>query len=152
MSGSIPPRWNSPFSKKSYSSLMSGGKYVCIIDDDLSARKGLSRYLRLAGYEVLLFASVDDFLSGFDPEKPGCTVLDIRMMSLSDEGFKQKIAARKMNQPLLFVSADDDPEIRRKAHALGARGFFRKPVDGTALLDAIQWAFTEVNDEPGNNR
>ena len=35
---------------------------------------------------------------------------------------------------------DDDPETRRKTEEMNAAGFFRKPVDGTALLDAIDWA------------
>ncbi len=43
---------------------------------------------------------------------------------------------------------DDDPETRDKAKILKATGYFRKPVDGPALLDAINWAFQM--DEPGN--
>jgi len=35
---------------------------------------------------------------------------------------------------------DDDPETRLKAQMMNAAGFFRKPVDGTALFDAIEWA------------
>ena len=31
-------------------------------------------------------------------------------------------------------------KTRRKAEEMKAVGFFRKPVDGTALLDAIDWA------------
>jgi DNA-binding NarL/FixJ family response regulator len=41
---------------------------------------------------------------------------------------------------LIFVTADDDPEIRSKAKRMKAAGFFHKPVDGPALLDAIDWA------------
>jgi FixJ family two-component response regulator len=126
---------------------MRKGKTVYIVDDDPSARGGLSRYLRTAGYEVLSFASVEEFCSGFDPEKTGCIVLDIRMMSFSNEDLKEKIAVSKIKQSLILVSADDEPEVRRKAHELGAKGFFRKPVDGTALLDAIKWAFADVNNE-----
>ena len=33
----------------------------------------------------------------------------------------------------------DDNESRKKALAVNAVGFFRKPVDGSALLDAIDW-------------
>jgi len=41
---------------------------------------------------------------------------------------------------VIFVTADDDEQTRKKARALEAAGFFRKPVDGPALLDAIIWA------------
>jgi len=42
--------------------------------------------------------------------------------------------------PIIVVTADDDPETRREAEEMRAIGFFRKPVDGTALLDSIDWA------------
>ena len=38
------------------------------------------------------------------------------------------------------ISGDDDPAIRRAAQRMNAAAFFRKPVDGSALLDAIDWA------------
>jgi DNA-binding response OmpR family regulator len=37
------------------------------------------------------------------------------------------------------MSARDDDGTRRLARDLGAQAFFRKPVDGAALVDAIAW-------------
>ena len=51
-----------------------------------------------------------------------------------------ELKARGLDLPIIVVTADDDPETRRKARRMKAAGFFRKPVDGTALLDAIEWA------------
>ena len=34
----------------------------------------------------------------------------------------------------------DDAETRERARKLGAAAFFRKPVDGQALIDSIHWA------------
>jgi DNA-binding response OmpR family regulator len=47
---------------------------------------------------------------------------------------------RGIQLPVIAVSARDDEEARRAARDLGAQFFFRKPVDGQALLDAIHWA------------
>jgi FixJ family two-component response regulator len=47
--------------------------------------------------------------------------------------------------PIIVVTADDDPVPRLKAQKMGAVGFFRKPVDGRALLDAINWALRSDN-------
>ena len=44
--------------------------------------------------------------------------------------------------PVIFVTAHDTPETRELAHRLGAAGYFRKPVDEQALLDAIAWALS----------
>jgi FixJ family two-component response regulator len=42
--------------------------------------------------------------------------------------------------PVIFVTAHDTPETRQRAQSVGAAGYFRKPVDDQALLDAIAWA------------
>jgi FixJ family two-component response regulator len=42
--------------------------------------------------------------------------------------------------PVITVSAFDDAGTRERARKLGAVAFFRKPVDGQALIDAIHWA------------
>ena len=34
---------------------------------------------------------------------------------------------------------DDNQDARKLTKNMGAIGFFRKPVDGTALLDTIKW-------------
>jgi DNA-binding NarL/FixJ family response regulator len=44
--------------------------------------------------------------------------------------------------PVIFVTAHDTPETRCRAQSAGAAGYFRKPVDDQALLDAIAWAIS----------
>ena len=44
--------------------------------------------------------------------------------------------------PVIFVTAHDTPETRDLAKRLGAAGYFCKPVDDRALLDAIGWALS----------
>jgi len=39
--------------------------------------------------------------------------------------------------PLMFVTADCDPKIKEIALQISVVGFFRKPVDGTALNQDI---------------
>jgi FixJ family two-component response regulator len=48
---------------------------VCVVDDDLSVRKSLSRLLTLAGYRVEAFQSAREFLTREVPEGPCCLVL-----------------------------------------------------------------------------
>ena len=110
------------------------------MDDDASARRGLARLLRTAGYDVHAFASANEFLDALDPQLWGCLVLDARMPGLSGEELHEELKGQGVDLPIIVVTADDDPETRRRALRMGAAGFFRKPVDGTALLDAIRWA------------
>ena len=58
---------------------------IFVVDDDSSARKGLARLMRTAGYDVREFASADDFLASIDPNVSGCLVLDARMPGITSE-------------------------------------------------------------------
>jgi FixJ family two-component response regulator len=115
-------------------------RVVFVVDDDESARSGIARLLRTAGHDVRAFDSAEEFLDAYDPETFGCMVLDARMPGMSGEELHAELKARGVQLPIIVVSADDDPETRRAAHRMNAAAFFRKPVDGSALLDAIEWA------------
>ena len=110
-----------------------------MVDDDSSARKGLARLLRTAGHDVRDFASANEFLDALHPETCGCLVLDARMPELSSKELHEALEARGICLSIIVVTADDNDETRRHAEEMKADGFFRKPVDGTALLDAINW-------------
>ena len=117
--------------------------HVFVIDDDSSARKGIARLLRAAGYNVHAFDSASKFLETLDESPSGCILLDIRMPGMSGEELVLELKNRNVNLPIIVVTADDTADTRRKAQEMNAQGFFRKPVDGTALLDAISWALSK---------
>ena len=119
---------------------MNAANQVFVVDDDRSARRGIARLLRAAGYNVHDFASAYDFLDAFNPGTSGCLVLDARMPGLTGEELQAELELLKVDLPIIVVTADDDPATRLRAQKMNAAGFFRKPVDGHALLDAIDWA------------
>ncbi len=121
-------------------SCMTSTRCVFVVDDDLSARRGLARLLRAAGHDTRDFASATEFLDAFEPGAGGCLLLDARMPGLSSEELQAELEVRRCNLPIIVITGDDDPETRRSAQRIKAAGFFRKPVDGPALLDAIAWA------------
>jgi len=129
---------------------MTNDNCIFLVDDDSSARKGLARLLRAAGYDVRDFASAKDFLDALGSEASGCLVLDARMSGISNEEVLEELKARNIHLPIIVVTGDDDSETRRKAQKMKATGFFRKPVDGPALLDAIKWALQ--TNMPGVNK
>jgi FixJ family two-component response regulator len=113
---------------------------VYLIDDDESVRRALQRLLRSAGFEVKAFSSGEAFLQSENLDVGACIVLDIRMPGLTGFDLQEKLASRGIRIPVITVSAFDDAETRERARKLGAVAFFRKPVDGQALIDAIHWA------------
>lgn len=113
---------------------------VFVVDNDPSARKGIARLLRTANYDVGDFDSIEEFINALDSEVPSCVVLDADMPDLHCEELREELKARGIQPPIIAITANDDPETRRKAQIMNAAGFFRKPVDGTALLDAVEWS------------
>ena len=123
---------------------------IYIVDDDLSAQKGLTRLLAAAGHEAKAFSSFEEFLliQAFDSNE--CLIMDASMSELSGIDLQAVFIHKNLNIRVIVLSARDDNESREKALAVNAVGFFRKPVDGYALLDAIDWAFKTAGRDNGH--
>ncbi len=113
---------------------------VYILDDDSSVRKGLSRLLRASGFDTLSFPNASNFLKGLRPDGLGLLITDLRMPGLSIEELVKELKNRELNMNIIVVTGDDTIQSKKLANAIGAVGFFRKPVDGNALIDAIHWS------------
>jgi DNA-binding NtrC family response regulator len=62
------------------------------------------------------------------------------MPEISTEEFAKKLSENNTNLKIIVITADDSPVSRQKAFDIKAMEFFRKPIDGNALLDTIGWA------------
>jgi FixJ family two-component response regulator len=87
--------------------------------------------------------SSEEFLSISRQEQDACIVADIRMPGLTGFDLTETLAARGIGIPVIVVSASDDAQVREYARRVGAAGFFQKPVDDQAILDAIWWSLSE---------
>lgn len=123
------------------------GTNVYVLDDDNSARKGLSRLLRMAGFNVLSFSNASSFLNELKPNASGSLITDLRMPGLSVEELSKELKCLESNINIFVVSGDDDLVSKKIAYDIGAKGFFRKPVDGTALIDSINWLLKNNNEK-----
>jgi two-component system response regulator FixJ len=124
---------------------------IYIVDDEESVRRGLSRLMRSAGMSCRDFASAEQFLAEMDPQQKGCILLDITMPGLTGLQLPNELKKRKINLPVIAVSARDDADTCNQARQLGARFFLRKPVDDQALLDAIRWVLEGERPHPTTN-
>jgi FixJ family two-component response regulator len=121
------------------------GQQVFVVDDDLSARIGLTRLLNAAGFNVRFFAGFNEFLKLIKTEKYGCILLDPHISGFETTELKEKLSKSDQNLVVIFITSDYNEETRMKARELNAVGFFSKPVDGLALIDAIKWAMRKDN-------
>ena len=118
---------------------------VFIVDDESSIRTSMTRLLRSAGLRAEAFASVDDFFKQSDVPPNSCIVADISMPGTSSLALPGALAERGLQLPIIFVTAEDNEQVRAEAKRVGAAGYFRKPIDDCALLDAIEWALRDSN-------
>lgn len=112
---------------------------VCIVDSDASVREGLSRVVESAGYEVRRFDSVEAFVGGTQALGAGCAVVDLTDADSGTPAVRARLTVVATLVPMIVLSTTDGAHRHSAARELGARAFFRKPVDAIALLDSIGW-------------
>ena len=111
---------------------------VFVIDDDPSARRGVTRLLRTAGVNVESFASAKEFLASGEREGPGCIILDVRMPEMTGPELQEELSKADYSMPIIFLSAHGDVPMTAQAMKKGAVDFLTKPVDRDDLLGAIR--------------
>ena len=123
---------------------------IFIIDDDPSARRGLTRLVRAAGLNTESFASAKDFLNSGKIDGPGCVILDVRMPEMTGPDLQKKLAKNEYSMPIIFVSAQADVPTTVRTMKKGAVNFLTKPIGGDDLLGAIPESLTK--DTENRNR
>ena len=108
---------------------------VFVVDDDPSARKGLARLLKSAGYIVESFASAHEFLDRVKQgESAGCVVLDVQMPGLSGLDLQRELKAFTPPISIIFISGHGDIPMSVRAMKDGATDFLAKPIHDQELL------------------
>lgn len=113
---------------------------VMVVDDDAGVRNAMRLLLRSVKLECALFPSAQEFLAAFDPQQPGCLVLDIRMPGMSGMELQQQLNLRGAVIPVIFMTGHGDIPMAVEAMQHGAFDFLQKPFRDQDLLDRIQKA------------
>jgi FixJ family two-component response regulator len=113
---------------------------VFLVDDYAPVRSSISRLLRAAGFAVAPFASAEEFLEQYDPQKVGCLVLDIAMPSLNGLELQHVLAKAGSLLPIIFLTGHGDIPTGVQAMKHGASDFLTKPVNDEDLLAAVRVA------------
>jgi FixJ family two-component response regulator len=112
---------------------------IYLVDDDTSVRTGLSRLMRVSGFDVKAFDTAEQFLAEVSQDWNGCVLLDMALPRVTGLQVQERLRDTGIRLPVIAMSARDDDGVRESARALGARFFLHKPIDDQALLDAISW-------------
>jgi FixJ family two-component response regulator len=113
---------------------------VFVVDDDEAVRTSLRLLLKSVGLQVETFASAQEFLDQFDPDRAGCLVLDIRMPGMSGLELQQQLNERHSIMPIVFITGHGDVPMAVEAMQAGAVDFIQKPFRDQDLIDRINRA------------
>jgi len=113
---------------------------VFVVDDDAAVRKAVALLLKSVSLPVETFESGRDFLDAFDPERPGCLVLDLRMPGPSGLDVQEELRRRGSSLPIVFITAHGDVPNAVQAMQAGAVDFIQKPFRDQDLLDRVHKA------------
>ncbi len=116
------------------------GTLVYLVDDEFSVRDSLALLIESTGQSVRSFESAEAFLNNYDPEQPGCLLLDVRMPSMSGLELQGELLKREIFIPIIFISGHAGIPDSAKAFRAGAVDFLEKPFDNEILLERIDEA------------
>ena len=113
---------------------------VYVVDDDEAVRSSLRMLIRSVGLQARAFGLATEFLETYDPDLPGCVVLDVRMPGMSGLEMQQELNRRGATIPVVFITGHGDVPMAVEAMQAGAVDFIQKPFRDQDLLDRINQA------------
>lgn len=122
---------------------------VFIVDDDAEVRDALQLLMQSVGLAVEPFASAQAYLDRFDPTRPGCLVLDIRMPGISGLELQQQLQQKPLHPPIVMITGHGDVPMAVRAVQSGASDFIEKPFRDQVLLDSVHRAITQDAEHRG---
>jgi FixJ family two-component response regulator len=111
---------------------------IAVIDDDLRVLESLINLLASCGYKAEGYCSAEEFLELGGLEKSSCVITDVEMRQMSGLGLLQHTNNTASALPVVIITGKPSEKAESFYLEKGAVGFFRKPVDGDALLDLLK--------------
>ena len=117
---------------------------ICLLDDDPSVLKAVTRLLSSVGWHVKQFIDPNELLRYAEIRRPCVAVIDIWMPLMSGLEVQSQLRELSPSTRVIILTGKDDPLVRSTALNAGAYAFFDKPFDDEELLTAIRLAFASA--------
>jgi len=113
---------------------------VFLVDDNQAVRETLCLILETAGMKVESYPSARAFLQSYQPEQPGCLVLDVRMPEMTGLELQEKLRDQQIAIPIIFITGHGNIPMSVQAIKAGAIDFLEKPFRKQVLLERVNEA------------
>lgn len=113
---------------------------VYLVDDSAMQADIARALLEKAGHTVVSYRSGSDALQGLSGEPPDCILMDIMMPGLDGYELCHRLRAMKplAGTKLVMMSTKAYPFDRARAFAIGADGYFVKPLHPTTFVPELE--------------
>ena len=114
---------------------------VFVVDDDADLRESLGWLLESAGFRVKSYATAQEFLAEYEPDAPGCLLLDVRMPGgPSGLDLQEELRRRGVPPPIIIITGFARVKTAVRALKGGAIDFIQKPFNDQSLLKRVRQA------------
>jgi phosphoribosyl 1,2-cyclic phosphodiesterase/CheY-like chemotaxis protein len=119
---------------------------VCVVDDSPVQGEIARALLEKAGHTVVTYRSSADALREAPAKPPDCILTDLMMPEI--DGYELCRRLRAMRQlaatKIVMMSTKAFPFERKRAHDLGANGYFLKPLNPASFVHELERVVTDA--------
>ena len=116
---------------------------VCLVDDDASIRRSLTRMLQLDGVDVRAFDEPQEFLVYVAANVVRLAILDIWMEPMNGMEVLTHLCAQSPQTRVIFITGREDESAEQTVKQAGAFAFFMKPFDDNEFLRTVHRALDQ---------
>ena len=117
---------------------------VCLLDDDPSILKGLTRLFSSAELQLQTFNDPNDFLCYARKHRPDVVLVDVCMPQMSGLEVQSQLREISPSTRVIIFTGKEDPLLRSTALNAGASAFLTKPFNDEELLTSVRLALTSA--------
>ncbi|MGM9924595.1 MAG: response regulator [Bacillus sp. (in: firmicutes)] len=125
-------------------------KKVLVVDDESSILTLLKYNLEQAGFEVITAADGEEAIEAAERGNPDLIVLDLMLPKLDGIEVCKILRQRKMNVPILMLTAKDDELDKILGLELGADDYMTKPFSPREVIARVKAILRRANLQQGS--
>lgn len=111
-----------------------------VVDADDATRELVTNLAGGKGLPTKSFATAKEFLAAYEPERPGCLVVDLQLPDTSGLELLEELKRRKQELPAVVLTSFADVPTAVRAMQAGAVTILEKPSSDAKVWEALQQA------------
>lgn len=118
---------------------------IYVIDDDPAVCSALEWLLQTVSLPVKTYLDAQSFLDDYQPQKPGCLIVDVRLPIMSGLELLEKLKVQKSFLPIIVITGYGDIPMAIRAMKSGAFDFILKPINEQYLIEIVYQCISQMD-------